>query len=231
MTSRTSSPCSRESPNSKQDWPKEVWATQLAGLLTGKGLAAYAAMVSTEALDYERVKKVVLHRYEVNEETHRLRFRQEQKRPEESYRAWVCRTTDHFDRWMKDQEMTVREAIIVEQVFMGVPEEMAVWLKEQKPKSLEELGKLADNYALARKSEGVRPLGPTAPGLKRCPGKLYAPAKEERPHPNAEGRRVQVNTRGDKRCYICGRWGHLSYSCPNRGPANHQERLNSKAVC
>ena len=230
MTSRTSSPCSRESPNSKQDWPKEVWATQLAGLLTGKGLAAYAAMVSTEALDYERVKKVVLHRYEVNEETHRLRFRQEQKRPEESYRAWVCRTTDHFDRWMKDQEMTVREAIIVEQVFMGVPEEMAVWLKEQKPKSLEELGKLADNYALARKSEGVRPLGPTAPGLKRCPGKRYAPMKEERPRPNAEGRRVQVNTRGDKRCYICGRWGHLSYSCPNRGPANHQERLNSKAL-
>jgi len=127
----------------QQDWPKEVWATQLAGLLTGKGLAAYAAMVSTEALDYERVKKVVLHRYEVNEETHRLRFRQEQKRPEESYRAWVCRTTDHFDRWMKDQEMTVREAIIAEQVLMGVPEEMAVWLKERKPKSLEELGKLA----------------------------------------------------------------------------------------
>ena len=107
-------------------------------------------MVSTEALDYERVKKVVLHRYEVNEETHRLRFRQEQKRPEESYRAWVCRTTDHFDRWMKDQEMTVREAIIAEQVLMGVPEEMAVWLKERKPKSLEELGKLADDFALAR---------------------------------------------------------------------------------
>ena len=65
MTLRTSSPCSRESPNSKQDWPKEVWATQLAGLLTGKGLAAYAAMVSTEALDYERVKKVG-HNFERN---------------------------------------------------------------------------------------------------------------------------------------------------------------------
>jgi len=35
----------------QQDWPKEVWATQLAGLLTGKASAAYAAMVSTEALD------------------------------------------------------------------------------------------------------------------------------------------------------------------------------------
>ena len=43
---------------------------QLAGLLTGKALAAYTAMVSTEALNYEKVKKVVLHRYDVNEETH-----------------------------------------------------------------------------------------------------------------------------------------------------------------
>ena len=197
---------------------------------SGKALAAYAAMVSTEALDYEKVKRAVLHRYDVNEETHRLRFRQEQKRPEESYRAWVCRSTDHFDKWMKDQEMSLREVIIMEQVLMGVPEDMAVWLKERKPKSLDELGTLADDYVLARRSEGVRPLRPTAPGLRQGPGRANAFVKEEQPRPSAEGRRVQVNTRGDKRCYICGRWGHLSYSCPNRGPASHPDRQNSKAL-
>ena len=30
----------------QQDWPKKVWATQLAGLLTGKAMAAYAALES-----------------------------------------------------------------------------------------------------------------------------------------------------------------------------------------
>ena len=38
----------------------------------GKALAAYAARASTEALDQEKVKKAVLHRYDVNEETHSM---------------------------------------------------------------------------------------------------------------------------------------------------------------
>ena len=50
-----------------------VRATQLAGFLTGKAMAAYAAIVSAEAVDYDKVKTAVLHLYEVNEETHRFR--------------------------------------------------------------------------------------------------------------------------------------------------------------
>ena len=72
--------------------------------------------------------------------------------------------------------------VIMEQILLGVPAEMAVWLKEKKPGShciLDLLGRLGDDYALA-------------------------------------SGRVQVNTKGDKRCYNCRRWGHLSYSCPNK---------------
>ena len=87
----------------QQEWPRNVWATQLAGLLTGKALAAYAAMTTEDSADYEKVKAAVLHRYQVNAETHCLRFRQEKKRVDELYRAWVCRATDHFDKWMKDK--------------------------------------------------------------------------------------------------------------------------------
>ena len=63
---------------------------------------------------------------------------------------------------MKDQDI---EVVIMEQVLLGVSENMAVWLKERKPSSLEELGKLADDYSLARKSEGDRPGRSNAPGL------------------------------------------------------------------
>jgi len=134
----------------QQGWPKEVWAMQLTSLLTGKALAAYAAVGSEESTDYEKVKTAILHRYEVNDETCQQHFHQGMKRPEESYRAWVCRTTDYFDRWMKDQKLTVREVVIMEQILLGVPEEMAVWLKERKPESLEQLGKLPDDYVLVR---------------------------------------------------------------------------------
>ncbi len=69
-----------------------------------------------------RVKGAVLHRYGVNAETHRLRFRQ--GKDEESYRAWVSRVTDHFEKWLKDQEMGVREAVITEQVLLNLLEEV-----------------------------------------------------------------------------------------------------------
>ncbi len=122
----------------QQKWPGDVWATQWAGLLTGKAMAAYAALQAGEAGDYKVVKKTILHRYNVNEETHRLRFRQDRKKHDESYREWVCREADHFDRWTKDQEMSLRDMVVMEQVLQNVPAELAVWLKERKPSSLAE---------------------------------------------------------------------------------------------
>ena len=55
----------------QQKWPEDVWATQLAGLLTGKTMAAYASMDQEEAESYAKVKQAILQRYEVNKETHR----------------------------------------------------------------------------------------------------------------------------------------------------------------
>ena len=49
-------------------WPEEVWATQLAGLLTGKAMAAYASLNTESAVSYKDVKKEVLHHYDVNKD-------------------------------------------------------------------------------------------------------------------------------------------------------------------
>ena len=46
--------------------------------------------------------------------------------------------------------------MIKEQVLLGVPAEMAVWLKERNPENLDELGRLADEYALARQGDKGR---------------------------------------------------------------------------
>lgn len=42
--------------------------------------------------------------------------------------------TDHFDKWAKD-------SMIMEQALQNVPEDLAVWLRERKPDSLEGLAK------------------------------------------------------------------------------------------
>ena len=96
----------------QQKWPENIWATQLAEILTGKALAAYVALGSEGAGHYTRVKAAILHRYEVNDETRRYRFHSDKKDPEESYRSFVCRIVDSFDRWMKGQKLLIREVMI-----------------------------------------------------------------------------------------------------------------------
>ena len=51
----------------QQGWPAEIWPTQLAGLLTGKAMAAYASLPGEKAASYDDVKKVILHRYDIHE--------------------------------------------------------------------------------------------------------------------------------------------------------------------
>ena len=49
-------------------------------------MAAYASLNSDSAMSYKDVKRAILHRYDVNEEAHRRRFRSDRKKPEESYK-------------------------------------------------------------------------------------------------------------------------------------------------
>lgn len=45
----------------QQGWPDDVWATQLAGILMGKALAAYAGL---SVASYEEVKQAILYHYD-----------------------------------------------------------------------------------------------------------------------------------------------------------------------
>ena len=135
----------------QQAWPKEVWATQLAGLLTEKALSAYTALSQEDAGDYEAVKEAVLLRYEVNDEMRRLRYREDQEKTDESYGAWTDRMKDHFSRWTKAVDIPLEEVMLLEQFLQSVPAELGVWIRERKPRSVKEAAELADDYSLARK--------------------------------------------------------------------------------
>ena len=44
----------------QQEWPQDVWAVQLAGLLSGKAMAAYTNLARKESGDYAKVKAAIL---------------------------------------------------------------------------------------------------------------------------------------------------------------------------
>ena len=138
--------------------PKEVWAQKLAPLLTGKAQAAYACMDVERIGDYDELKKAILRRYDINEETYRQRFRSCKKAAEESYVEIGIRLKDLFTKWVQPGSKTkeeVSDIMVVEQLLDVMPPELKVWVRERKPKSLKEASEMADNYVAARKGNRI----------------------------------------------------------------------------
>ena len=72
----------------QQDWPLEIWATQLAGLLTGDALDAFSSVPPATSNKYKEVKEAILDRFEVNAETLQ-RFRRAAKKQGESFKGFL----------------------------------------------------------------------------------------------------------------------------------------------
>ena len=149
----------------QQEWPKQVWATQLAGLLSGKALAAYAALTPGDAALYDKVREAILRRYEINKETYHQRFRLDRKRGDESYREYAGRLRDHFQQWVASQRISLEELISIELFLLSVPDDLRIWLRERKPESLQQAATLADDYMLARKADKSFSFSRPAPPL------------------------------------------------------------------
>ena len=131
---------------------KERWVFKVAPYLTGKAQQAYAAMAAEDAGEYECLKAAILKRYNINEETYRVRFRAVARKPEEGYAEMATRVMDLLRRWTREctSMEEVMEVVAVEQMLNSLPAEVRVWVRERKPRTVAEVGKLADDFAQAR---------------------------------------------------------------------------------
>ena len=59
------------------------------------------------------------------------------------------------EKWLKDcgNRAAVVDVIVKEQFIEVLPEEVRVWVKERKPSTIQEAGRLAEDYRQARKVE------------------------------------------------------------------------------
>ena len=133
------------------------WVAKLAPQLTGRAQQAYAAMPTEDAFSYKEVKKTILRRYEINEETYRQRFRATRRRDGEAYVELASRLGDLFRKWTSDctSVHAVIEKIVTEQLLNTMPDDLCIWISERKPKTYREAGRLADDYLLARALMGL----------------------------------------------------------------------------
>ena len=215
------------------------WAFKLAPQLTGKAQQAYATMPSAKAGDYQELKKAILVRYDINEETYRQRFRTAKPNNTETPRELVTRLRDTADKWLKGCKTAqeVVDMIVKEQLLNTLPEGVQVWVREHRPATSTEAGQLAMDYLQARETTpGTTPPDAerndkTATGLpKKCQncGRLGHLAHECRSRPNPPNGPVGMTAargqgpnpersmvRPPLRCFHCNQRGHMASQCPN----------------
>ena len=168
-------------------------------------------MTTEDAINYQRVKAAILHRYNITEDTYRRRFRDARKQSGESFTEMVIRLYDLVKKWMASCE-TVEEVLdrmVVEQVVSTMSTDLRIWVTERKPESREVAGRLADSYIQARQNEGDR-----NDGRKKIAGPKSRDVTQQG---TGDG------NRDPKKCRSCGQEGHWAKYCPKKTEAQTTE--------
>ena len=95
---------------------KKRWVYLLAPKLAGKAQQAYMALDDKDAGDYDAIKRAILKRYGVNEESYRRKFRKRVRKAEESYTNLATDIMDLGKRWLAECK-TMQE--VLEKIAIG----------------------------------------------------------------------------------------------------------------
>ncbi|XP_078598163.1 uncharacterized protein LOC144874156 [Branchiostoma floridae x Branchiostoma japonicum] len=208
-------------------WAENTWASLLSALLTGKALAVYSRLSDDDAKDYKKVKDAILKRYELTEDGFKKKFRSEVPQEGEGPDQYIVRLSSYLNRWIElsDTPKTyegLRDLIIQEQFLDLCPVDLSVHLRERKPKSLEELGKMSERYLIAHGRglfEGARPRNPP-----RTDQVLSGTANVRVVTTSATSRRrcdrcIQNEAEWCGHCFRCGGSNHIARRCWKQGNA------------
>jgi len=225
--------------------PEKDWIGNLIPRLTEKAKSAYLEIPEPISQDYEQSKSIIIKAYQLTVDHYRYRFRTSEKRPDEDFVQWINRTRRYLNRWMSvaeaDSRDKVLEQIMIEKMLDSVGPELKSWLKEQQPRTAEELGNLANRHVQARKGpmiggkymgnvnkynkpEDRKRTNPTDPKTSHTAANVESPKPPQSSPPitTAPPSQPQLQRRQARQvnCYKCGKEGHMSFNCRGGKPSS-----------
>ncbi|XP_038049737.1 uncharacterized protein LOC119723244 [Patiria miniata] len=211
-------------------WPEEEWGLSLSALLKGKALEVFSRLPVEKAKDFSEIKTALLNRFRLTEEGFRLKFRTSKRETGERYAQFADRLKGYVERWVELGKIEksydkVVDLFVSEQILEVADKDLALHVKERKPKDLAELTDIADHYMeahdwLKKKPDVVRPKTHPPRYQSQTTGKSNS--HKSSPSPNE-------NSHANRRCYKCGKTGHIAQYC-RTNPANAQPSSKSNKV-
>ena len=178
-------------------WPKSGWATNLSALLSGKALGVYSRMSSDDAKDFEKLKKALLARYDLNAEGFRKKMRSVSAEEMESPEQYYDRLCNYMNKWMelsdtKKDYKSLFNLVVMEQFIEMCSLELSTFLKERSCKDYKEVLAASEQYLIAHGKQ-----------LKDCQKK----------------KKKEGDETGDEKqayCVWCHRYGHNVVKCEKK---------------
>lgn len=205
-----------------QGWLKDQWAVYLSALLKGRALEVYSRLPVKEAQNYDILKDALLKRFNLTEEGFKQKFKSAKPENNEAPAQFLARLENYLMRWIelanveKDFE-GLKNLVVREQYLESCSVQLAIFLRERKPKDLDELASIAEQYLEAHANKNVT---------------RKVESRAETSHEKKFGSSVTVNSASgyshpvSKTCFNCGKAGHISRNCfqkPKKATLNAME--------
>ncbi|XP_078511546.1 uncharacterized protein LOC144770692 [Lissotriton helveticus] len=200
-------------------WPADRWGQYLGPLLTGDLQAAYQQANIQGNTPYDDIKKCILERLGIDDETYRVKLRQAKEGPQETPRALSFRIKDLANRWLRPDNSTkddILAKIYLEQFLASLHPATQKWVRQHARLTLDSAVEIASAYSRAQETSrgrddhphrahinAVRPQRPPPPRKTEPPSLLPPPLIYRPPNPGPQ-------------CYNCGGYGHIARVCPQK---------------
>lgn len=229
-----------------QGWKRDEWSVHLSALLKGKALDIYSRLPVTDALEYDKLKEALLHRFEMTEEGFRKRFRSGKPERGETFVQYVSRARNYLQRWLQLAKVgntydDLIDFLLRDQLMGTCNRDLYLFLKEKRLVTVKEVATIADQYAEARggvnlvirrdnqfqgnsqvrKGQSGQHNAKSSYGRNEHLGQKGASTASSNVSNKGSGRQVQ--------CFKCG-GNHYANECRNRGSTHKAAAMQEGQV-
>ena len=134
-------------------WSAEIKFIALSNLLSGEALKVLQTLTESQQT-YDHLKAALLKRFMCTEHGYSLKFREVVPMPTEDISAFISRLETLFDRWVElagvgSEFNKLRDLMLRDQIFRSLHKDLATFMKERSPKSVEEVREIGEKYTVA----------------------------------------------------------------------------------